>query len=135
MNTSAQPRGRRGQNAALRSRNLVVRQGRTSIRLERTLWEAFDDVRAQLGMSSREFSLFVDEHRPVGVSFTSAIRIFLVNYFRGYPQRMAEDVEIAMSAGVAALSGSDGLSRTEKSIGAGMRPDAGRYPSYDRGPP
>lgn len=99
-------RSRRCQNTALRSRNLIGRQGRTSIRLESTLWEAFDDVRNQLGMTSRELSLFVDQHRPAGVSFTSAIRIFLVNFFRGYPQR-AIDVEVAKIAGVAALSGSD----------------------------
>lgn len=99
---------RRSQNRALRSRNLVTSQGRTSIRLEDSLWTAFDEICRQVGMNKREFSLLVDHNRPDGVSFTSAIRIFVVDYLRGHPAR-SDDAGAAMDAGLAGLARIDGV--------------------------
>lgn len=69
-------------NATLQSRNLATRKGRTSVRLEKTLWDVYDEVSRASGLTRNQLSRFIDEHRPSGAGFTSTVRVFLVAYFR-----------------------------------------------------
>jgi len=78
----------------LRSQNVVVDGRRTSMRLEPTMWEAFEEIAARENMSINdicgEISRRLDvRERLAGrepdngdVTLTSAVRTFLVSYFR-----------------------------------------------------
>lgn len=80
--THERRRPARGQNALLVSRNLNVLHGRTSVRLEPYLWESFEDAVAALGLGRHELARRIDAARPPGTGFTSALRMFLLGYFR-----------------------------------------------------
>lgn len=78
----------------LRSQNVVVDGRRTSMRLEPTMWEAFEEIAARERMSINDICgeinrrLGVRERLAGGipddgdVTLTSAVRTFLVSYFR-----------------------------------------------------
>lgn len=68
--------------ARLKLRNLSVQGGRTSVKLERSLWEAFDEVKDQADLTSSQLARRINAHRPADVSLTSAVRSFIVAIFR-----------------------------------------------------
>ena len=69
-------------NGRLVSRNIVVRQRRTSVRLEPTMWEGLRDIAAGEGISVNQVVTAIAACRPDGGSLTSAIRIFVMEYYR-----------------------------------------------------
>jgi predicted DNA-binding ribbon-helix-helix protein len=54
---------------------------RTSVRLEPDLWEALRDIAAREQRSLHEICTDIDRTRG-GTRLTSAMRIYIVNYFR-----------------------------------------------------
>jgi len=78
----------------LRSQNVVVDGRRTSMRLEPTMWEAFEEIAARERMSINDICGEINRRletreRVAGrvpddgdVTLTSAVRTFLVSYFR-----------------------------------------------------
>lgn len=79
----------------LRSQNVVIDGRRTSMRLEPTMWEAFEEIAQREGMSINEICGHVNRRLQVRerlagrdivedgeVTLTSAVRTFLVSYFR-----------------------------------------------------
>ena len=63
------------------SRNITVNGHRTSMRLEEASWEAIDDICRHEGVSLNELCSAID-HRRSTSSRTSAVRAFIVTYFR-----------------------------------------------------
>lgn len=67
--------------ARLVSKNVTINGRRTSLRLERASWEALDDICACEKLTVHELCSLIDTTRH-GSSRTSAVRAFIVTYFR-----------------------------------------------------
>ncbi len=67
--------------AKLVSKNVTINGRRTSLRLERASWEALDDICKCEKLTLHELCSLVD-NTPHGSSRTSAVRAFIVSYFR-----------------------------------------------------
>lgn len=64
------------------SKNVRVRGRRTSVRLEPEMWDALNEVAALEGCAVNDLCSAVDEVRHPDASFTGALRVFLMEYFR-----------------------------------------------------
>ena len=67
--------------AKLISKNVTINGRRTSLRLEKTSWEAMVDICQCEGMTIHELCSLIDNRRE-GSSRTSAVRAFIVSYYR-----------------------------------------------------
>lgn len=65
----------------LRSRNVTINGRRTSLRLEEEFWDGLSDISQREGLTIHELCTLIDRHRH-GSSRTSAVRAFIVTYFR-----------------------------------------------------
>lgn len=63
-------------------RNLVVAGRRTSVRLEPAMWDAFNDIARYHRVTVHDLVTMVDRDRAAS-SLTAAIRVFIVDYYRG----------------------------------------------------
>jgi predicted DNA-binding ribbon-helix-helix protein len=68
-------------NTSLISRNVTVNGHRTSLRLEQVTWDALDDICVAEGLGVHEICSMIDSQR-IGSSRTSAVRTFILSYFR-----------------------------------------------------
>lgn len=73
-------------NSRLKSRNIIVDGRRTSVRLEPAMWEALKDIAAWEQKSANEIISTIARRRMHSGSLTSAIRIFVMAYFRARSQ-------------------------------------------------
>ncbi|MBI3113882.1 MAG: ribbon-helix-helix domain-containing protein, partial [Rhodospirillales bacterium] len=67
--------------AKLVSKNVTINGRRTSLRLERASWEALDDICKCEKLTIHEMCTLIDNSCH-GSSRTSAVRAFIVTYFR-----------------------------------------------------
>ena len=67
---------------ALTSRVLIVQGRRTSARLEDEMWASFKDIAEGEGCSVHELASHIHSRKKSGQSFTSAIRVFVMLYYR-----------------------------------------------------
>lgn len=65
----------------LQLRNVVIAGRRTSLRLEPEMWAALDDIAAREGLTLHQLCSRVADVRRRS-SLTSAIRVFLLAYYR-----------------------------------------------------
>ena len=65
----------------LYSKNVTIAGRRTSVRLEKVMWESIGEICQREGMNVHELCTEIDRRRA-GSSRTSAIRAFIVIYFR-----------------------------------------------------
>jgi predicted DNA-binding ribbon-helix-helix protein len=65
----------------LKSRNILIDQHRTSMRLEIEMWEALSEIAKREGMSVNQLCSRVGNSRKQS-SLTSAMRVFVLAYFR-----------------------------------------------------
>ena len=65
----------------LLSRNVTINGHRTSVRLEQASWEAIEEICSSEGVSLHELCSMIEGQRN-GSSRTSAVRAFIVTYFR-----------------------------------------------------
>lgn len=72
----AQPYG------GLVSKNIRIHDRRTSVRLEPEMWDALKEVAGIEGCSVHDLCGAVDDMKAAGASFTGALRVFLMEYFR-----------------------------------------------------
>lgn len=63
------------------TRNVTIGNKRTSLRLERPMWEALDEICMRDNLSIHELSSMVNDSRR-GSSLTAAMRVFALAYFR-----------------------------------------------------
>ncbi len=73
---------KRLRSAALCSRNFEMSGRRTSARLESPLWRAFDEICVDHGVNRAMLARMIDARRARGTGLTSALRIFLLSYYR-----------------------------------------------------
>ncbi len=67
--------------AKLISKNVTINGRRTSLRLEQASWEAMSDICKCEGLTLHELCSLI-ENRRNGASRTSAVRAFIVTYYR-----------------------------------------------------
>lgn len=63
------------------NRNVIAERGRTSMRLEPELWDALTEICARERIDVGELVRRVEAERPSG-GRTSAVRVYIVKYFR-----------------------------------------------------
>lgn len=68
--------------AALQSRNVRIHNRRTSVRLEPEMWNALNEVARLEKCSIHDLCGAVHDLKERGVSFTGALRVFLMEYYR-----------------------------------------------------
>lgn len=68
--------------SGLVSRNVTVNGRRTSVRLEQAMWDGLDEVAHRERMTFNNVFDLVAKRRPANLSFTGAVRGFLVDYYR-----------------------------------------------------
>ena len=64
------------------SRNVRIRGHRTSVRLEPEMWDALNEVAGAEACSIHDLCSAVEDLRHPDASFTGALRVFLMEYFR-----------------------------------------------------
>ena len=62
-------------------KNITIKGHRTSISLERSIWSGLDEVCDRESMNLNQLFTLIDSLRN-GASRTSAVRTFIVNYYR-----------------------------------------------------
>lgn len=63
------------------SKNIIVSGRRTSMRLEPDIWTALGEIAKAENMTIKDICSLVDQRRK-NSSLTSAIRVFVVTYYR-----------------------------------------------------
>jgi predicted DNA-binding ribbon-helix-helix protein len=76
--------------STLLNKNVRVNRHRTSLRLEPEFWDALGDICAREGTTVHTVASAIADHRKGG-SLTSAIRVFVVLYFRALVGALADD--------------------------------------------
>lgn len=64
------------------SKNVRIAGRRTSVRLEPEMWDALDEVAAAQGCTIHDLCSAVAELKHPAASFTGALRVFVMEYFR-----------------------------------------------------
>ncbi|MDP2206528.1 MAG: ribbon-helix-helix domain-containing protein [Alphaproteobacteria bacterium] len=67
---------------ALISKNVRIHDRRTSVRLEPEMWQALREVSEIEGCSIHDLCGAVHDLKEAGASFTAALRVFLMEYYR-----------------------------------------------------
>lgn len=68
--------------SALQSKNIRIHRRRTSIRLEPRMWSALQEIARQEQCSINHLCSAVHDLKEPVASFTAALRVFLMEYFR-----------------------------------------------------
>ena len=63
--------------------SLTLRGHRTSVSLEEPFWEAFREIAAERGVAVAALAAEIDEERGDAAGLASAIRVFVLDHFRG----------------------------------------------------
>ena len=63
-------------------RNVFLGDYRTTVRLEPVLWEALGDIARHRGITRQDLMREIDNDREHGVGLTSAIRVYIVKFYR-----------------------------------------------------
>lgn len=63
-------------------RSLTLRGHRTSVSLEDAFWRAFREIAAQRDMPINALAAQIDEDREVEVGLASAIRVYVLAWYR-----------------------------------------------------
>jgi predicted DNA-binding ribbon-helix-helix protein len=67
---------------ALQSKNVRIHDRRTSVRLEPAMWSALNEVAELEGCTIHEICGAVHDLKEKRTSFTAALRVFLMEYYR-----------------------------------------------------
>lgn len=70
------------QQGALVSKNVRIHERRTSVRLEPEMWHALREVAELEACSIHDLCGAVHDLKEPGASFTAALRVFLMEYYR-----------------------------------------------------
>lgn len=64
------------------TRNVYIHTRRTSLRLEIEMWDALQEVADRNNKTIHELCSIISANRPANSSTTSAIRVYLISYYR-----------------------------------------------------
>jgi len=67
---------------ALISKNVRIHDRRTSVRLEPEMWDALNEIAVLEDCSIHDLCGAVHDLKDAGASFTAALRVFLMEYYR-----------------------------------------------------
>lgn len=67
---------------AMLSRNVRIHNRRTSVRLEPAMWDALNEIATAENCTIHDLCGAVHDLKDEGVSFTAALRVFLMEYYR-----------------------------------------------------
>lgn len=67
---------------AMGKRSITVAGHRTSISLEEPFWQALAEIAAARQMSLAGMVVEIDRTRPAAVNLSSAVRLFVLDWFR-----------------------------------------------------
>lgn len=65
------------------SRNIYVGKRRTSVRLEPETWDSLQDICKDEEITIKMIINLINDTKPESQSLTSAIRIFVMKYYKG----------------------------------------------------
>jgi predicted DNA-binding ribbon-helix-helix protein len=68
--------------STLISRNITLKGHRTSMRLEPAMWDALIDICRREKLNLHQLCSIVVDHKGEDTSFTAAVRVFAMSYFR-----------------------------------------------------
>ncbi|MBV8892919.1 MAG: ribbon-helix-helix domain-containing protein [Acidobacteria bacterium] len=68
--------------SGLINRNIYIRNRRTGMRLDDVTWTALREVALREGITPQQLFARIDSRRPADLSFTVAVRQYLLQYFR-----------------------------------------------------
>lgn len=71
-----------GQKEYLLARNLYIRNRRTSIRLDKEMWDAFEELCERENVNMNTVCTHLDQTKPASATLSAAVRSFLLNYYR-----------------------------------------------------
>ncbi len=63
--------------------SLTLHGHRTSVSLEPEFWQSFQDIAKERGMALNALAAEVDEGRGMDRGLASAIRVYVLNHYRG----------------------------------------------------
>lgn len=63
--------------------SLTLRGHRTSVSLEAEFWQAFREIAAARDITINALAIEIDEARQTDIGLASAIRVYVLNHFRG----------------------------------------------------
>src|SRR3954468_23927265 len=84
--------------STLQSRNIRVHKRRTSIRLEPEMWDALNEIARLEACSIHDLSSAVHDMKAPATSFTAALRVFMMEYYRSALQVNKEQVPAPISS-------------------------------------
>ncbi len=67
---------------AMLSRNVRIHNRRTSVRLETAMWSALNEIASAENCSIHDLCGAVHDLKDERISFTAALRVFLMEYYR-----------------------------------------------------
>ena len=68
--------------SSMLSRNVRIRNRRTSVRLEQSMWAALNEIAHAEKCTIHDLCAAVHDMKEEGLSFTAALRVFLMEYYR-----------------------------------------------------
>lgn len=90
---------------ALQSKNVRIHKRRTSVRLEPEMWSALNEIAVMEGCSIHDLCGAVHDLKEPGTSFTAALRVFMMEYYRsasrtnGQISQIQKQVKVNQGAG------------------------------------
>jgi predicted DNA-binding ribbon-helix-helix protein len=63
--------------------SLTLRGHRTSVSLEAEFWQAFREIASARDITINALAIEIDEARQTDIGLASAIRVYVLNHFRG----------------------------------------------------
>src|SRR4051812_12086399 len=79
---------------ALQSKNVRIHDRRTSVRLEASMWSALNEIAKMEDCSIHDLCGAVHDLKQPGMSFTAALRVFLMEYYRAAARASAQVTQV-----------------------------------------
>jgi predicted DNA-binding ribbon-helix-helix protein len=85
-------------NGTLQSRNVRIHDRRTSVRLEPEMWSALNEIAKIESCSIHDLCGAVHDLKDPSASFTAALRVFLMEYYRAATRPDSRAVQVQQRA-------------------------------------
>ncbi len=93
----------------LQSRNVRIHERRTSVRLEPEMWDALNEIATAEGCSIHDLCGAVHDLKDKNTSFTAALRVFLMEYYRSAAKTSSHVAKVQRLAKGQPLQEDEGL--------------------------